>query len=167
MSRVPDLAPFQLMNLANDIHRERAAILDVVLNGMGSMTMRDQLSSSQIQKVLNLAGYRVQIGYLKALLKELGFPFNGSSCSAQQLLMKVKGYVNVQNYRQDTKSEAARKSLTAEQTEILAMKNQRGPGAVIEVVRDMFYRSGQTMHQLFKQATTKSVLDFKSFYQLI
>jgi len=45
-------------------------------------------------KILNFVGYRVQIGYVKALLKELGFKWNGSSCSINQLIAALKEYVN-------------------------------------------------------------------------
>ena len=94
LSRVPELAPFQLMNLANEVYQVRQALCDNVRGGMGSLTLRDALSSSKIQQLLLNAGYKVTIGNLKALLKELGFNWNGASCSIQQLLAKLKDYLH-------------------------------------------------------------------------
>lgn len=62
---------------------------------MGNLSMRDLLSSSQIQRVLQQAGNRISIGNLKALLKELGFNHTGPSCSIKDLLQKLKEYVNL------------------------------------------------------------------------
>jgi hypothetical protein len=82
MTRVPELAPFQLMNLANDIYMRRSQIAILVqAKKFGYLTLRDQVSSSQLLKVLAKVGYRVEIGSLKALLKELGFNWNGTACS--------------------------------------------------------------------------------------
>lgn len=83
MSRLPELAPFQLMNLANEIYSVRQALCQAV---KGGTTLRDTLSSSKIQALLSTAGYKVSIGNLKALLKELGFSWNGPACSIQKLL---------------------------------------------------------------------------------
>jgi len=95
ISRVPELAPFQLMNIANDIYLLRRQICDEVLSRrIGSVTLRDALSSSKILQILSKVGYRIEIGNLKALLKELGFNWNGPACSISQLLPKLKGYLN-------------------------------------------------------------------------
>jgi len=45
-------------------------------------------------QLLQKSGYKIQIGDLKALLKELGYNWNGPSCSIQQLLGKLKEYLN-------------------------------------------------------------------------
>jgi hypothetical protein len=36
----------------------------------------------------------IPVGHLKALLKELGFEWNGKSCSVMNLLQQVKEYIN-------------------------------------------------------------------------
>ena len=51
-------------------------------------------SSSKIHSILSKVGVRVEIGHLKALLKELGFNWNGPACSMTQLLTKLKEYLN-------------------------------------------------------------------------
>jgi hypothetical protein len=58
------------------------------------MSLRDVISSSQIYKILSKVGLRFQIGDLKALLKELGFTWNGPACSITQLLASLKEYLN-------------------------------------------------------------------------
>lgn len=52
------------------------------------------MSSSKILQILSKVGYRVEIGHLKALLKELGFNWNGQACTMAQLLAKLKEYLN-------------------------------------------------------------------------
>ena len=83
MSRLPELAPFQLMNLANEVYSVRQALCQSI---KGGATLRDVLSSSKLQSLLSTAGYKISIGNLKALLKELGFSWNGPACSIQKLL---------------------------------------------------------------------------------
>jgi len=47
-----------------------------------------------LQKLLQTINYRIEIGHLKALLKELKFNWNGASCSLMQLVEKVQRYVD-------------------------------------------------------------------------
>ena len=63
---------------------------------MGNLTLRDLVSSSKILKVLATVGVRLPIGHLKAFLKELGFAYNGNSCTMQEFLRKVKEYADPQ-----------------------------------------------------------------------
>lgn len=43
--------------------------------------MRDVLSSSEIQIILKKTGMFIEIGNVKALLREFEFNWNGASCS--------------------------------------------------------------------------------------
>lgn len=84
MSKLPDLAPFQFMNMATDIFNQRASICEGIRAGTGVQSIRDVLPSTKLQKVLLITcAYKIEIGNLKALLKELGFSWNGPSCSVQ------------------------------------------------------------------------------------
>jgi hypothetical protein len=47
--------------------------------------LRDTLSSSEIQSLLRKIGFNIEIGIVKALLKQLGFSWNGKSCSLMGL----------------------------------------------------------------------------------
>jgi hypothetical protein len=69
--------------------------------------MREVLTTTQIQKVLAQAACHVSVSKMKALLKELGFEWNGKSCSMLQLMQQVKEYINpprqyTQNYDNQT-----------------------------------------------------------------
>ena len=81
------------MNLANSIYQIRLPLCEKV-QGMGILTLRDTLSSSKIQQLLQACGLKIAIGDLKAVFKELGFNWNGPSCSIQKLVQKLKEYLN-------------------------------------------------------------------------
>lgn len=71
------------MMIANDIYRNRATISEVL--NKSKISMRDILTSSQIQQNLKKIGLFVDINYVKSLLKDLGFNWNGPSCSFYDL----------------------------------------------------------------------------------
>jgi hypothetical protein len=52
------------------------------------------VSSSKIHQIFQKVGLRIDIRSFKALLKELGFNWNGPACSITQLLTKLKEYLN-------------------------------------------------------------------------
>lgn len=80
MTSIPELGRMKLMLIANDIHRNRQVITDVI-SSLPKSSLRDMLSSSEILQILKKAGIYLEIGHLKSLLKELGFNWNGKSCS--------------------------------------------------------------------------------------
>lgn len=43
------------------------------------------MSSSELQSLLKKAGIYLEIAYVKAVLRDLGYSFNGKSCSLVQL----------------------------------------------------------------------------------
>jgi len=47
------------------------------------------LSSSELQALMKRVGIYVEIGHVKALLKDLGFNWNGKSCSLVSLFQNV------------------------------------------------------------------------------
>ena len=71
------------MNLGNEIYSVRQGLCQSI---RGGATLRDVLSSSKLQSLLLTAGYKISIGNLKAVLKELGFSWNGPSTSITKLL---------------------------------------------------------------------------------
>jgi hypothetical protein len=50
---------------------------------MTNVSLRDPLNCTKISHILEASGYKIQLGNLKALLKELGFAYNGRCCSIQ------------------------------------------------------------------------------------
>jgi transposase len=63
--------------------------------------LRDVLSSSEIAQLLKKVGIYVEIAHLKAVLKELGFPFNGKSCSLVQLFSATQHFLYGQTEAED------------------------------------------------------------------
>ena len=56
------------MNMATEIHNQRASICENIRNA-GVLSIRDVIPSSKLQKVLSTtSAYKVEIGKLKALL---------------------------------------------------------------------------------------------------
>ena len=88
MTNVPDIGRMKLMLIANDIHRNRQTISDVVTSSTKG-NLRDMLSSSELLQILKKIGMYLEIGHLKCLLKELGFNWNGKSCSLVTLFQQV------------------------------------------------------------------------------
>ena len=56
--------------------------------------LRDTISSTQIYQIFKRNGIMVQLAHLKVLLRELGMPFNGPSCSLTLLLQASKAYLH-------------------------------------------------------------------------
>ena len=69
------------MNLANSIYDNKQKIIEAIKLNYGNLSLRDQLNTQKIHRILYASGYHINFGELKALLKELGFAWNGSSCS--------------------------------------------------------------------------------------
>ncbi len=79
MTNVPDVGRMKLMIIANDIYKHRSAISDILSQQKSSL--RNTLASSDIQSTLKKANIYIEIGNIKALLRELGFNWNGPACS--------------------------------------------------------------------------------------
>ena len=82
------------MNFANDWYNRRSSLVEYVRSDRSGLTMRDVLSSSQILRIFQKIGIRVKIGELKAVLQEIGFNWNGPSCTIMQLVQRLKEYLN-------------------------------------------------------------------------
>jgi hypothetical protein len=83
MTNIPEVSRSRLIIIANDIYRNRQAVTDQQKGENGNL--RDTLSSSEIQSLLRKVGLNIEIGVIKALLKQLGFNWNGKSCSLMSL----------------------------------------------------------------------------------
>ena len=79
ISHVPELAKMKLMMIATDIYKSRMQISDVISST--KVGLRDVLTSSEIQHILRKSGIHLDIGHVKALLRDLGFNWNGPACS--------------------------------------------------------------------------------------
>lgn len=83
MTNIPEVSRSRLIIIANDIYTNRQTITEIQKGEGGNL--RDTLSSSEIQSLLRKLGFVIEIGVLKALLKQLGFSWNGKSCSLMGL----------------------------------------------------------------------------------
>ena len=90
ISHVPELEPAVLMNMAWEVYGLRTQMVNYAKSNQ--IGLREMLNSTKLTKILTSLGYRIKIANLKALLKELGFNWNGSSCSLTQLIEKLKIY---------------------------------------------------------------------------
>jgi hypothetical protein len=98
LSRLPELAPFQFMNMAHEIYVLRQKMMDALNTPkFQTISMRDLVSSSKIQQIMAFCGHRVDIGHMKALLRELGFKWNGAACTLQQFFAQIKEYLSTDN----------------------------------------------------------------------
>jgi hypothetical protein len=79
MSVVPELDPAILMSIAWEVYGLRTRLVPKAKQLQ--IGLREMLTSSKLQKLVQAVGYNIKIGNMKALLKELGFNWNGSSCS--------------------------------------------------------------------------------------
>lgn len=79
------------MIIANDIFKNRSAITEVL--GQVKTSMRDIVSSSEMCSILKKTGIYIEISNIKALLKELGFNWNGPACSMYDLFQTVKAFI--------------------------------------------------------------------------
>ena len=90
MSNLPDISKIQLSIIANDIYRNRQNITEA--HQSEGANLRDNLSSSELQALFRKAGMPIEIGVLKAVLKELGFNWNGKACSLMSLFQKCQEF---------------------------------------------------------------------------
>jgi len=91
MTYVPDLSRQQLMIVATDIYRNRQPISEILKSA--NSNMRVVMSSSQILGLTRKIGIFMEIAHLKGLLRELGFNWNGPSCSFLDLFAACKGFL--------------------------------------------------------------------------
>lgn len=126
--------------------------------------LREVLTSSKLQKVLQKAGYRVNIGQLKVVLKELNFNWNGASCSITQFVDKVKKYnINPQHDQLNALLKAEQFDLQKktdyrgmpEDQDTLHKVIQAKEKNYFDVMRQVFYNLDKSMHEIFSEFSTK------------
>ena len=88
MSVLPDLDPTILTSMAWEIFTLRTKLVPKAQQQ--KIGLREILTSSKLLKLLQMVNYPLKIGNLKALLRELGFNWNGAACSLTQLIDKLK-----------------------------------------------------------------------------
>lgn len=126
---------------------------------------------------MTFCGHRIDIGHMKALLRELGFKWNGAACSLQHFFQQIKEYLSTEN-----KPRAARESnhfdidvnlpktrvfnCTAEETKLIDLKVQKKI-PVIDIVREVFYNSKKTLYQIFREFGNGQDLQIDQFVDTV
>lgn len=106
---------------------------------------------------MTFCGHRVDIGHMKALLRELGFKWNGASCTLTQFFQQIKEYLSTENKPRASTRESTQFDVnvnlpkakvfncTSEDTKLIDLKVQRKM-PVIDIVREVFYNSKKTLY---------------------
>lgn len=90
ISVLPELDPIILSSMAWEVFQLRSKVVATAQSQQ--IGLREILTSTKLQKLLQSVGYPIKIQNLKALLKELGFNWNGAACSVTKLVEKLKVY---------------------------------------------------------------------------
>ena len=99
------------------------------------------------------SGYKITIINLKCILKELGFNWNGKICSIQQLLGKLKDYINpdaVAGAEPIVESRIIH-NMTDDDAKLLGIKKREGGLSIIEIIKELFYSVGRPLYQIFRE----------------
>jgi hypothetical protein len=64
-----------------------------------------------------------------------------------ELFRKLKEYINPA----DNQSKALDNIGSVQQASILGFKRKEGPKTIIEIIKDLFYSTGKTLFEIFKQ----------------
>lgn len=99
------------------------------------------------------AGYKITIINLKCVLKEVGFNWNGKICSIQQLLGKLKDYINPEAQASEEPLVATRviHNMTDDDQKLLGIKKREGTHSINEIIKELFYSVGRPLYQIFRE----------------
>lgn len=163
MSNIPEVSKLRLQLISTDLFKSRQLITEHQKSEGGNL--REVLSSSEIQSLLKRVGMPLEIGVVKALLKELGFNWNGKSCSMMVLFNKCQEYVYGHEQRE--------LQATTLQTETPSKKKEQPSQKQLQVedllhkVKDLLYSSKRSMYDLFQEAKTGAAVDIVGFAKLV
>lgn len=136
---------------------------------MTNVSLRDPLNCTKIGHILEASGYKIQLGNLKALLKELGFAYNGRCCSIQQLVAKLKEYVfpdlETQKYQQQ--AQRAIHNITDDDELLLGIKRREGTHSIIDIIKELFYSVGKPLYQIFREFGNGESMEIKQFIKIV
>jgi hypothetical protein len=117
------------------------------------------LTSSEIQLLFRKIGFTIEIGIIKALLKQLGFSWNGKACSLMSLFQKCNDFIE----GRDIQSPA----LTPINRNIAFDSVKKTQDELVRKIKDLLYASKKTMYELFQEAKTGSGVDAQGMIKLV
>lgn len=175
MSRLPDLSSSQVMSAAKSIFKGRSAIINAAKTTGARFNLRDTISSTQIFQIFKRNGVFIELTHLKVLLRELGLPFNGPSCSITLLMQACKAFINgiSGGYGNDAESNV-RSALTPSEFSGMSRFGGLDRGAKKQqaaklrgLLRDIFYTSKTNLYEIFKLGMTGNSLDCDGFVRIV
>ena len=176
MTSIPELGRMKLMLIANDIHRNRQVITDVI-SSLPKSSLRDMLSSSEILQILKKAGIYLEIGHLKSLLKELGFNWNGKSCSIVTLFQQVQLFIYGQTQHEERTGNyftqpsgttfSPKGNLENQRQESKARLANPRIEQLIQQIKDLFYSTGKSAYEIYQEARLGQTIDLGGFRKVV
>ena len=132
-------------------------------------------------KLLHTVGYRVKISNLKALLKEIGFNWNGASCSIAQLIDRLKVYTKEPNIDQvegllNAEKQAVKpktlKGIPQDQETLHKIMKKKGENALSMLSQVLYNHDKFNLFELFREfskikGTNVQVVSLESFELLV
>jgi hypothetical protein len=97
----------------------------------------------------------LEIGVLKALLRELGFNFNGKSCSMMSLFNKCQEFV-YGNEQRDVLATVQERQTPKKET---VTQKQLQVEDLLQKIKDVFYTSKKTIYDLFQEGKAGTTID--------
>ena len=102
MTSLPEVSRMKLQIVAGDIYKNRSSITEV-LQGMRK-SLRNTMTSSEIQSVLKRSNVHMDIVLIKSLLREFGYNWNGPACSFYDLFQSCKRYLYGETEAEENRS---------------------------------------------------------------
>ena len=167
MSQLPALSDAQVMSAARTVFQNRGTIINAARATGARFNLRDTISSTQIFQIFKRNGVFIELAHLKVLLRELGLPFNGPSCSLTLLIQACRAYINgiSGGYGNDAESNV-RSTLTQSEFSGMSRFGNHDRAArkqqVVRLrglIRDIFYTAKTNLYEIFKLGMTGNSLD--------
>ena len=92
ITTLPEIDPVVMMSMVWEVFQLRKELVPKAKQE--KIGLREVLTSTKLLKLMHTCGYMIKHENLKALLKEVGFNWNGACCSIMQLIEKLKAYIN-------------------------------------------------------------------------
>jgi hypothetical protein len=145
MSNVPEVSSYRLALVAADIYKLRQTLTDQ--QKADNSNLRETLSSSELQQLFKRVGLPIEIGLIKALLKGLGFNWNGKACSLLQLFQKCQELTSEPEGGQSLNTiQTAPTYKTILDT---ISKNKPVGDEFVHKIKDLFYATKKSIYDLF------------------
>lgn len=119
-------------------------------------------------------GIYLEVGHVKALLKELGFQFNGKACSLVQLFQSVQQFIYGSSQKEDqsgyeyqlTSPKAFQSEPQAQSRKQKTFREARIEDQ-IQQIKDLFYSTGKTLYEIYQEARLGQNVDLGGFIKVV